>query len=335
MKSLASLLAHLGALLSVVAFVGCGSMPRAVDDPARAAQTRALHIFDGESGRELNWSDVIRRCDAADAIFIGERHDDPTAHRVQLAVYEDVLARHPGTVIGLEHLERTEQSTLDRYLHGQISPDQFINETDSRNWAGKDSWVVFWQPLIDRAREGSAPAVAGNAPRDYVRRARSEGYDALDKLSQPERSYFDVPIVQSDDASWNAAWNAYKRRFREFMAKDGEDIDGPELRERSESVFLSQSTWDGTMGASAANALAHGAPKVVFCAGCFHIERLGGTVLQFMARRPQSRVVTITVIDDASTNLRKDERKAADIVIYGEPVKRKEKSEALAVRSSR
>jgi uncharacterized iron-regulated protein len=110
------------------------------------------------------------------------------------------------------------------------------------------------------------------------------------------------------------------------MAADGEDIDGAELVERSNSVFLSQSTWDGTMGASAANALAQGAPKVVFCAGCFHIERLGGTVLQFMARRPQARVVTITVIDDASASLRSDDRKAADIVIYGSPVERKRDS---------
>jgi len=326
MHSISRSLVAFAASLAALAFVGCSAAPKAPVDAAHASQTRALHLFDGASGNELNWSDLVKRCDGADAIFIGERHDDPTAHRVQLAVYEEMLARHPGTVIGLEHLERNEQTTIDRYLRGQITPDQFINQTESRNWAGKDSWVVFWQPLVDRAREDHAPVVGGNAPRDYVRRARSEGHEAIDKLPQPERAYFDVPVTHRDDATWNAAWEAYKRRFREFMAADGEDIDGAELVERSESVFLSQSTWDGTMGASAANALEQGAPKVVFCAGCFHIERLGGTVLQFMARRPQARVVTITVIDDASASLRSDDRKAADIVIYGSPVERKRDS---------
>jgi len=95
------------------------------------------------------------------------------------------------------------------------------------------------------------------------------------------------------------------------------------VRARLDSVFLSQSMWDGTMGASAAQALERGSPKVVLCAGCFHIERDGGTVLQLEALRPSARVLTITVIDASSRRLRDEDRLAADIVIYGFPVERK------------
>ena len=77
------------------------------------------------------------------------------------------------------------------------------------------------------------------------------------------------------------------------------------------------------MGASAAQALERGSPKVVLCAGCFHIERDGGTVLQLEALRPSARVLTITVIDASSRRLRDEDRLAADIVIYGFPVERK------------
>jgi hypothetical protein len=104
-----------------------------------------------------------------------------------------------------------------------------------------------------------------------------------DALPQPERAWFDIPVTETGDPAWNAAWTAYYDRFHGFMS--GGD-NSPDERARTANVFLSQSTWDSTMGASAANALAAGAPKVVLCAGCFHIERSGGTVLQFLARRP-------------------------------------------------
>ena len=303
-------------LLIAALATGCATARSGPRDPAE----RTLYIFDGHSGASIGWSDVIARAAQADATFVGERHDDPTGHAVQLAVYQDLLARFPGTAIALEHLERDEQTKLDRYLRGEITPAEFIDSTGSRDWAGKDTWIDFWQPLVDTAREHRTMVVAANAPRDIVRRARDEGRDALDRLPQPERSYFDLPITSTSDAGWDAEWNAYYGRFHAFMS--GDDNSEAE-RERTRHVFLSQSTWDGTMGASAAKALAAGAPKVVVCAGCFHIERHGGTVLQFLARRPGGRALTITVVDDSSPELRSDERGAADIVIYGFPVKRK------------
>ena len=312
------LLALLAASLQWLA-VGCATA-RPVDPAART-----LHIFDGESGEALGWSDVIARAAAADATFVGERHDDPTGHDVQLAIYQDLLARFPGTAIALEHLERNEQATLDRYLRGEITPDAFIDETKSRDWAGDGTWVRFFQPLVDTARENDSAVIAANAPRDLVRRARTEGHAALDALPQPERGWFDIPVTavpvrSSDDAAWSRDWQAYADRFHDFMS--GGD-DSAEERARTANVFLSQSTWDGTMGASVANALATGAPRVVMCAGCFHIERGGGTVLQFLARRPGARALTVTVIDASSAELRREDRGAADIVIYGFPVARK------------
>ncbi len=326
-----AILALLSALLPTFAS-GCAT---ARADPA----TRTLTIFNGHSGEAMVWTDVIDRAADADGTFIGERHDDPTAHAVQLAVFQDLLARAPGTAIALEHLERDEQSTLDRYLRGEMTPDAFIDATKSRDWAGKDTWVFFFQPLVDTAREHHAPVIAANAPRDIVRRARSEGHDALDKLPPPERATFDIPIQTTADPQWNAAWKAYQERFHEFATSGDDDPNSAEARARTSSVFLSQSMWDATMGASAAAggasaaaggasaaaggaSAAAGAKKVVVCAGCFHIERDGGTVLQFRARRPGARTLTISVFDESSPRLRSEDRDAADIVIYGVPVKR-------------
>ncbi|MCE2880735.1 MAG: ChaN family lipoprotein [Planctomycetaceae bacterium] len=296
--------------------------------PRAANAPRALFMFEGSSGRTLGWGDVMAAASWADVVFIGERHDDPTAHAVQLAVYQDLVAGYPGTAIALEHLERNEQATVDRYLRGEITRDEFIDATKSRDWAGKDTWLPFFQPLVDSARENGAPVVAANAPRDVVRRARSDGHATLAATEGDERAWFEVPVVELDgfgSDDWNARWQAYATRFREIMSGEGDDPHTGETRARLDNIFLSQSVWDGTMGDSAAKALAAGAPKVVLCAGCFHIERDGGTVLQCEARARKAKVLTITVIDDSSDRLRDADRGAADIVIYGFPVVRKKR----------
>ncbi|MEY3143038.1 MAG: hypothetical protein RLY21_1531 [Planctomycetota bacterium] len=293
--------------------------------PNEATAPRALYMFEGSTGRSLGWADVMAAASWADAIFIGERHDDPIAHAVQLAVFEDLAAGYPGTALALEHLERNEQEIVDRYLRGEIGVDEFIDSTKSRHWAGKDTWLPFFQPLVDAADEAGSPIVAANAPRDYVRRARTDGYAALEALPPAERANFAVPVLEQGNLlndRWQDRWDAYQQRFRDLMGS-GEDLADAAVRERLDSVFLSQAMWDGTMGASAADALDRGAPKVVLCAGCFHVERDGGTVLQFQAHRPSARVLTITVIDASSRRLRDEDRLAADIVIYGFPVDRK------------
>ncbi|MCE2883498.1 MAG: ChaN family lipoprotein [Planctomycetaceae bacterium] len=283
------------------------------------ASPRSLVMFEGSTGRSLGWADVMAAASWADCTFIGERHDDPVAHAVQLAIFEDLAAGYPGTAIALEHLERDEQATVDRYLAGEITRDEFIDSTESRDWAGKDTWVVFFQPLVDAAREVGSPVVAANAPREAVREARAIGHDAMRAKPTAEQADFDLPITTRDGLftdDWNGRWNAYFDRFVDIMSPSDDD-DPSSTRERLANVFLSQSVWDGTMGASAARAREQGAPKVVLCAGCFHVERDGGTVLQFEARRPMDRVLTVTVIDDSSAVLREQDRGAADIVIYG------------------
>src|SRR6516165_549009 len=92
--------------------------------PQRVYDTRQKAFGDFES----MLADLAR----ADVIFLGEQHDDPNTHRLELAVLEGLTRRHVPLVLGLEMFERDAQPVVDQYLAGTITEEQFL--AASRPW---------------------------------------------------------------------------------------------------------------------------------------------------------------------------------------------------------
>lgn len=274
-----------------------------------------LPMFDGKRGTVLTWFDVSQAIDWADVIIIGESHDDATAHRVQLAIVEETLARFPRTAVSLEMLERDEQPALDEFLRGEIDADAFIDRTGSRHWAGKDSWVDFYQPIIDAAKLRGAPVVAANAPRRHVRQARLEGYPALTALPANERATFDLPRRPRKPG--------YRARFDSVMGA-GHDDDATEVA-AIDATFRSQLVWDATMAESILRARKLAAkrkgelfarPRVVHLVGQFHSDYEGGLVSEISARNPFLRICVISIQRRDGETLDSDDYGRAAIVMY-------------------
>lgn len=276
---------------------------------------RGLPMFDGTRGTVLTWFDLSQAIDWADVIVVGEQHDDAVAHSVQLAIVEETMARFPRTAVSLEMLERNEQADVDAYLRGEIDAEAFIERTGSRNWAGKDTWIVWYQPIIDAAKVRGERVIAANAPRPYVRRARLEGYDALKALPPEERALFDLPAKPDKPAVF--------RRFSEVMR--GMHGDEPPTEEGLRAGFRSQSLWDATMAASivrardTGRAQPGGAPaarKVIHLVGQFHSDFEGGLVEELSALDAGLRILVISVQRRDSRVLDPADRGRAAIVMY-------------------
>src|SRR3954469_10752414 len=78
--------------------------------PERFFDTRAR----GFSDFEAMLADLAR----ADAVFVGEQHDDPNTHRLELAIVEGLTRRGVPVVVAMEMFERDVQSSLDEYAAG-------------------------------------------------------------------------------------------------------------------------------------------------------------------------------------------------------------------------
>lgn len=295
--------------------------------PTAPFPPRALPMFAGNSGDILTWTDLMAGVFWADVIFLGEQHDDPVAHQVQRAVFVDAMLIDRRTALSMEMLERQDQPALDEYLAGTIDAPTFVSRTDSANWGGKDRFVDWYLPIIDEARSRGTPVVAANAPRNLVRMARLQGWDAMHALPADERALFAFPRPLAD--------GRYELRFRELMsegdAAHGGATEGPasapsetdlaEQDARVTAAFRSQLVWDATMGDSIARTLA--APwsfskpdRVVHLVGKFHVDFNGGTVQQTRARRTFAKLLTVSLVRERSLALRDEDRGIADVVIY-------------------
>ena len=277
---------------------------------------RALVMYAGETGELLGWIDVMEGVAWADVIVIGETHDDPVGHQVQLAVLESTMDAWPGTTLSMEMLERDEQAHLDRYLAGEIDREQFLADAREKSWSRSKNWAAWYQPMIDLCRERGAPVVAANAVRKYVTMARKDGYPALAALPAEDQALFDLPGAPLPDGG-------YEYRFRELMTSARSDDEGGDASGHGSideaavvATFRSQSVWDATMAQSIADALDRGADRVVHLVGQFHCDFNGGLVQQIQRRAPFARILVISLQPADSLVLRDTDRGRADVVVY-------------------
>ena len=119
----------------------------------------------------------MEQVNQADAVMLGERHDDLMGHLVQQAVLEDAPS---SSGLALEMLERDEQPLLDDFRDGLIDQTTFEKLTESTNWAGAESWKTFYQPAIDVVLGQGGRVVAANARR-YGDTQESRGNQPSDR----------------------------------------------------------------------------------------------------------------------------------------------------------
>ncbi|TVQ32625.1 MAG: hypothetical protein EA376_04485 [Phycisphaeraceae bacterium] len=307
------------ALLTLLGSFGCAGRsafdalpaplgPERIAPELTHEHARELPMFRGRDGAPIGWGDLMSAVARADVIMLGEQHDDALGHEVQRVILTDALAARPrGYALSLEMLERDEQILVDDFLEGIIDQPTFVRLTHSANWAGEGSWNAWYQPIIDVAMEAGAPVIAANAPRRYVRLARTDGYDRLDRLPRERRAFFDRPKRLPEDA--------YRDRFFALM---GSMSHGEHVMDESriEAIFRSQMVWDATMAASIVRAQRRHGRAIVHLVGQFHSDFEGGIVTELRRRAPGMRILTVSMQRRDEHALQEEDIGRADIVIH-------------------
>lgn len=258
---------------------------------AAAPDSLAFDVYDARGQR----TELAAVCDAlgqADVVFLGEIHNDATAHAIQLELLAaaDMRASVAGRplVLAMEMIEADVQTALDEYLAGLIREKDWL--AAGRPWA---NYEADYKPLVEFARSNGARVVGTNAPGRYVSLvSRRSDVSALDSLSAAAKAWLPpLPIARPSEA--------LAAKFTALMGGmahgSGPSVDG---------MLAAQNLRDASMAYRIASALERQPDAlVVHVNGSFHSE--GGLgIPEHLARlAPDARVLIVTMQPDDGTPL--------------------------------
>jgi uncharacterized iron-regulated protein len=245
----------------------------------------------------------------ADAIFVGEEHDDPDTHRIELMLLEGLVRRKARVVLALEMFERDVQPALDRYLAGATSEDEDAFLGAARPWP---RYASDYRPLVEFARAHHVPVVASNVPRRIASAVAKNGLGALDGLGA------DRALAAADIQCLQAG--AYYDRFVEAMGEHPGSSRSVATETRNANFYLSQCVKDETMGESVAHALQeHPGATVLHVNGSFHSDYGEGTPASARRRLPAARFAIVTIVPVSNLDAAhpdEDDRARADYLVF-------------------
>ncbi|MBF0126164.1 MAG: ChaN family lipoprotein [Magnetococcales bacterium] len=116
---------------------------------------------------------MIDRLASHRVVLVGETHDHPDHHRIQLAVIQGLHARGVEMAVSLEMFPDHLQPHLDRWVAGELSEAAFLDAVEWYFTWGFD--INLYWPILRYAKEQRIPLLAMNLRRETVSAVRKRG----------------------------------------------------------------------------------------------------------------------------------------------------------------
>jgi uncharacterized iron-regulated protein len=272
-------------------------------------------VFDTRRGAFIDFETMVAALTRADVVFVGEQHDDPNTHRLELALVSGLRRRRVAPTISMEMFERDVQEVINRYLSGAITEPELLK--DSRPWP---RYASDYRELIEMARAEGWSVIAANVPRRFASDIAKGGEPSIGRLSAGDRE-----LVARD---LQCPHDAYFERFTSAMTDHTPGEAGKpaapteEQRATTDRYYWAQCSKDETMAESIARAIDVRAGKpgpVVHFTGAFHSDFGGGTAERTRRRLAGRTVVIVSMLPVKDLDVLSpggDDLKRADFLVY-------------------
>lgn len=232
-------------------------------------------------------SNLLKELAKADVVYLGETHDRPEDHQVQLEILQALHQQNPKIAIAMEMFQRPYQGILDQYLAGKITEAQLVEQSDyNQRWGFP--WE-YYAPLLHFAKTHQLPVLALNTPTEVSRKVARSG---LESLTADEQQYIPpISEIRTDNAQYRKMLQDSYQQHHQWGHGNTNDF---------EQFFTVQVLWDETMAETIAEFIkANPDYQVVVLAGQGHIV-YGYGIPSRVARRLNPELVQRTVLLGAS-----------------------------------
>jgi len=164
---------------------GCATLEAPPEDPL------VERIFRSSDEAELTREGLLEQMDAAQVIYLGEKHDNLRHHELQLAIVTDLHERGRRPAIGFETFTVDQTSLLMTFVTskgGSAGHDKRAASEkrlrEALDWSGGDESWEFYAPLLRFAREHRLVVFGADLSRAMRRRISSLGTAGLTAVEQ-------------------------------------------------------------------------------------------------------------------------------------------------------
>lgn len=140
--------------------------------PEGRADAQLGQIVELASGRTLTPQQLLDRLAEAPRLLIGEQHDNPDHHALQLWLLENLAARRASGSLLLEMLNPDQQARVDA-LRAALARGERPELPAALAWQPGWDWAQY-AALVDWALRQPAPLRAANLDREEIRRLYAE-----------------------------------------------------------------------------------------------------------------------------------------------------------------
>ena len=248
----------------------------------------AYTVFN-KDGRKASYEDMVKEALKADIVFIGELHNNPISHWIELEITGDLFAEKGGDLIlGAEMFERDDQLIIDEYLAGLYEADKF--EPEVKLWK---NYKTDYKPLVEFSRVHGLPFIATNIPRRYASMVNKGGFEILDSLQEKALKYI-APLPLPYDPEIKS--------YKDMMEMGGGHA--------TENLPKAQASKDATMAWSILENYSTG-KLFIHYNGSYHSTIFEGIIWYLNYYRPGLKIVTIETVTQKDISKLEDENKGA------------------------
>jgi uncharacterized iron-regulated protein len=226
----------------------------------------AWSSLDGERPRVTGAMALLAEMARRDVVLLGEQHDEDDHHRWQLQVLAALHVQRPNMVIGFEMFPRRVQPALDRWVAGELTVKEFLEQSEwSKVW---NMPAELYLPLFQFARINRIRMVALNVDQKLSHAVAEQGWDAIPPAEREGVGRPAAPAQAYRDLLFEV--------YRGHGARNGkEDTTAAQRNARFRHFVEAQTIWDRAMAEALGRYLTPGPaadkPLVVGVMGSGHI----------------------------------------------------------------